>query len=129
MSTHEAKGFTLIELMIAIVILGIVSVSVYKIRSENNMFHKNNMYRQKAMWVLQSQAELIRAKPFKAIRETQDSPFSDELKDYMGLRDGKGSITVEMISRDLKRVSLAITWCDARQKDRKLSLTIYRYRQ
>ena len=128
MRAHKSKGFTLIELMIVIAMLGIVAIGLYKIYSENSIFHKNNMFRQKAIWALQSQAELIRAKPFKEIETTRNSPFSDELKGYMSLRDAKGSITVEMISQDLKRITLAITWYGARQKDRNLCMTIYRYR-
>jgi len=128
MRAHKGKGFTLIEVMIVIAMLGIVAISVYKIYSENSIFHKNNMFRQKAMWALQSHAGLIRATPFKEIETTQNSPFSDELKGYTGLRDAKGSITVEAISQDLKRVTLVITWCGARQKDRKLCMTIYRYK-
>jgi prepilin-type N-terminal cleavage/methylation domain-containing protein len=129
MNIRENRGFTLIELMIVVAILMIVGVSLYKTHSQNSIFHKNNIFRQKATWVLQSQAELIRAKPFREIKEVETSPFSDELTDLMGLGDAKGSVTVERVSPELKRVTLGITWRDANQKGQRLSLAMYRCRQ
>ena len=129
MNIRENKGFTLIELMIVIAILTIVGVSLYKTHAQNSIFHKNNTFRQKATWVLQSQAELIRVKQFRDIEAVETSPFSDELGDLMGLRDAKGTVTVERVSPELKRVTLGITWRDANQKGQRLSLAMYRYRQ
>ena len=129
MNIRENKGFTLIELMIVVAVLMIVGVSLYKTRSQNSIFHKNNIFRQKATWILQSQAELIRAKQFRDIEEVETSPFSDELGDLMGLRDAKGTVTVERVSPELKKVTLGISWRDANQKDQTLSLAMYRYKQ
>lgn len=129
MNVYENKGFTLIELMIVIVIMLICGTTIYKIRSENSMFFKDNLFKRKAIWTLQSQADLIMRMPFDQIKVAENPLFSDEINNHAGLRDAKGSITVEEVLPELKKINLKITWPSPKQAERKLSLTIYRYRQ
>ena len=90
MSLRNPKGFTLIELLIVIAMLGIFSVSFYQLRSLNNLTQKNHIFEQKAVWVLQSQAEWVESEPYSKLEESSNSPFFDSDRGYQGLRGAQG---------------------------------------
>ncbi len=123
------KGFTLIELMICIAVFGIITVSVYKIGTENLITHKNSEYRQQAIWVLQNQIEALRSLPFEQINDSTAAAIADVTKSNSNLREVSGGIGVETTSPGLKKMTASIGWRDARQNEQKLSLCLYRYRQ
>ena len=122
------RGFTLIELLIVIAMLGIFGVSFYQVRSLNNLAHKNHLFRQQAVWLLDSQAELIQVVPYAKLTVGDELPFFEPYMNYMGLRGGYGRRQVQKVSPTLKKVFLEFQWKDARNQKQKLTLTLYMHR-
>jgi len=128
MSLRNPKGFTLIELLILIAVLGIFSITFYQLRSLNNLAQKNHIYEQKAVWVLQSQAEWVESLPYSKLKASSKSAFFDSDRGYQGLRGAQGTMEVKQIADDLKKIILAFDWINARQQKQTLTVTLYRHR-
>ena len=126
---NSNKGYTLIELMIVTALITLLSVSVYKIRTENSIVQKNMLFRQKAIWSLESQADIMKSYAFGDLKTGEISSFDSNLMKQMNLRGALGKVQVEEISGKLKKVFLEITWPDTRQKKQKLTLIVFRYNQ
>ncbi len=126
---NSNKGYTLIELMIATALIALLSVSVYKIRTENSMVQKNMLLRQKAIWSLESQAGIMKSYAFGDLKIDEISSFDSELMNQMNLRGALGKVRIEAISGKLKKIFLEISWPDTRQVKQKLTLIVFRTNQ
>ena len=120
------KGFTLIELMITVALLGIIGAGTYRVFTENTLYHKSNIYRQKAVYILKSQAALVNALPFDRLEPATDAPFFSEIGGLDDLIQARTHMSVVEIDPELKKITLKISWLDARQKTGELSLVIHR---
>jgi len=127
MSLRNPKGFTLIELLIVIFMLGLISVSFYKVRSLSSLTQKNHIYEQKAVWILQSQAEWVESVPYSNLKESTNSAFFDSDRGYQGLRGARGRMDVKQVAGDLKKIILEFDWIDARHQKQTLTVTLYRH--
>ena len=126
---NSNKGYTLIELMIVTAMITLLSVSVYKIRTENSIVQKNMLLRQKAIWSLESQADIMKSYVFEDLKTGEIYSFDSELIKQMNFRGALGNVRIEEISGKLKKIFLEITWPDARQVKQKLTLIVFRYNQ
>ncbi|MEW5721816.1 MAG: prepilin-type N-terminal cleavage/methylation domain-containing protein [Thermodesulfobacteriota bacterium] len=126
MNHRLTKGFTLIELMVAVVLLGLVAGSLYTLRTETALMHRDNAARQKAVWALASQAAVLRDAPPAALGDAHDVPFSDELGLVKEITRGRGSYSVEETGPGVKKITLKVAWKDSKMRDRELTLTQYR---
>ncbi|MEW6266588.1 MAG: prepilin-type N-terminal cleavage/methylation domain-containing protein [Thermodesulfobacteriota bacterium] len=120
-------GFTLVELLVAVSILLIIGLNLYQLRDQATQVNLDLKYRQKAAWVLESQAALLRSKPYDQMAETRLGPLAEKAGplDWPGAR---GAVTIEEISPGLKRIRLEVTWPDRHRRSQALGLTLYRTR-
>lgn len=126
MILRNSKGFTLIELLIVIVVLSIFGTGFYKVRTVNLLAQKNQVLEQKAIWILQSQAALVRSSPFAELKAAENMPLSALAQGTMNLPGLKAAITVRSLAKNLKRIDLNLQWKNVHGAARKRTLTLYR---
>lgn len=126
MRRYGQNGMTLIEVLIVIVVLGVLALSFYQMRGVNSRIQKNHFYRQKAVWVLENQAQWVRAQTFTGLKVASDVPFADG-GEFMGLRGALGQMDISRAGDNLKRIDLKFDWMDAFNRKQTLTLTLYRH--
>lgn len=126
MTPKKRKGFTLIELVVAISLLTIIGAGVYKVRAENAAVQKDNYNRQKAVWIMQNQVEKLRSQSFNELEETRLAPFPEQAGGNNDHPAFNGKMTVEKVAPDLKRIRLRLNWTGIRGNKKEMALTLYR---
>ena len=127
MKLTSRKGFTLIEMLIAIAILAILIPVVFKTRAEWNAMQREQQWAQQAIWALESQEALVRSLPIVELKETKHRAFSPEVMKTIELPEGAGSMTITNAGSGLRKISLALNWTGAGGGRRSRELTFYRY--
>ena len=126
MMGSNRRGFTLVELMVALSVLLIVGVNIYQLRTENLLHTQDNQRRQQAVWLLAGQADHINSLPYSRLSNGRLLPFSPTTAPPADLPDGRCWMDVEEVKPGLKRIILTVAWRKARGPDADLKLTLYR---
>jgi general secretion pathway protein I len=107
----EATGFTLLEVMVAVVILSIVLVGVFRLHSQSLAMNMEARFHTQAPMLAQSKlAELETASNYGILDESGD--FGE---DFPGYRwrvsvDEVGIEALGEISNDLKRIDITVSY-------------------
>ena len=91
MKNDADRGFTLIELLIVVALLAILTTILIRIRDVNMRQQRSIADFQKAAWIMQSQAERVRATPFEALKAGTKHDYGAEQFRAMALPSGGGT--------------------------------------
>ncbi len=127
-SPRSSEGFTLIELMITVAVIGIFIMVIVPVQISTARFIESEVALQKAIQVLQGQAELIRATPHSALEPGSVTAFDRAVRGLQDLVAGRGVIKIER-SKDnpgLLIIDIEVHWRDARKGMRSIHTVLYR---
>jgi prepilin-type N-terminal cleavage/methylation domain-containing protein len=127
MKLKSRRGFTLIEMLIAVAILAILIPVLFKTRAEWNVLQRDQQWAQQAIWALESQEAVVRSLPPGQLKETENAYFSREVMETIDLPEEAGSMTIADAGSHLRKISLALNWTGADGRRKSRLLTFYRY--
>ncbi len=113
---HYPRGYTLIELMIVIAIMGITVAWVVKAQVSSHHLAESEIGLQRAVRALQNQVEILRVKPYEQLEPDTGIPFDPEVKELDQLVAGRGIVKIESDPDhpELLLLRVEVHWRDAR---------------
>jgi prepilin-type N-terminal cleavage/methylation domain-containing protein len=119
----EQDGFTLVELLVTIVILGIALVGVASLFYTIQYTQRQAMYRDAANRAAQRQVEILRNSSYNSLANGQVINFTSDLPARLP-GNKSGVVDVSEPSAGVKRVDVTVTYYDSGKK-REVSLTSF----
>lgn len=107
---HPATGFTLLEVLIAMAIMAIVLVSVYRLQSQTLTMTTANRFYTQAPMLAQSKLAQLEANPSETIAG-ESGDFGEKFPGYHW-SVATGDVSAEALGEtagDLKRIDLTVT--------------------
>jgi len=126
--SRSRQGFTLIELMIVVSMIGIFAGILVPIQLDSHRFTESEVGLQRAIRALQNEVEILRATPYAELRPGQVTPFDVRVEDLNQLVAGRGEVRIERDSRrsDLIVLQVEVFWRDARLGMRSIHTILFR---
>lgn len=118
-------GYTLVEVTVAICMLGIVGLSLYQLRTTTRLAHWDIQRRQNVILAMTLEAEWLKAATEAELTAAPLLPFCPEAKAALPDR-GRGLVRIKPLENDLLRLTLEATWVDPQGRDLRQEMTLYR---
>jgi type II secretory pathway pseudopilin PulG len=119
------KGYTIAESIVAIILLGIVSASVYSLFTGVQRIQRQAIYLDSATRAAQFQIESLRNANYNLLTPGEDIDFTDELPDnLLEPRSGVVQIEESFSEPGLRSVVVTVNYNDGGQ-DKQVSLSSY----
>ena len=123
-SMLDQKGFTLVELMATIVVLGLVSVGIAGLFYDIQFMQRESNYLDIATRAAQTEVETLRNISYNSLTTGQSITFTSSLPTQLP-KGSTGTVAVSEPSPGLKRVDVVVSYIDAsKQHTVKLSSLI-----
>lgn len=120
----DNSGFTLVELVATIAVLGIVSLGIANMFYSIQFVQKESNYLDRATRAAQSEVELLRNNSYNSLTAGQTIDFSSSLPSSLP-NGSTGTVNVSEPSPGLKRVDVTVSYYDGgKQQSVKLSSLI-----
>ena len=114
---RNQHGFTIVELLVAIMIIGVVTASISSLFISINTLQRKTSHIDSATRAAQREVETLRNDNYGALIAGQSINFTDQLPTSLPA-DRKGSATVSEPSPDLKRVDVTVTYTDGGKQEK-----------
>lgn len=109
MTKNNQLGFTLVELMITILVLGIVMTSVVTLFVNIQQAQTHTRYLETATYAAQAEIESLRTINYNNLTPGQTIDFTDSLPDSLP-PGATGIVTVSEPTTGLRRVDVAVSY-------------------
>lgn len=109
MSRHNQSGFTLVELAITIVVLGVVLTSVISLFTNIQEAQTHTRYLEAATYAAQAEIETLRNVNYNNLTPGQTIDFTNSLPDTLP-SGTTGTVTVSEPVQGLRRVDVDVTY-------------------
>lgn len=109
------KGYTIAESIVAIILLGIVSASVYSLFTGVQRIQRQAIYLDSATRAAQFQIESLRNANYNLLTPGEDIDFTDELPDNL-LEPRSGVVQISEPEPGLRRADVRINYNDGGQE-------------
>ncbi len=117
------EGFTLVELLITIVILGIALVGIASLFYSVQYTQRQSVYRDSATRAARRQIEILRNSSYNSLVNGQTITFTSDLPSRLP-GNKSGTVAVSEPSPGVKRVDVNVTYYDSGKK-REVNLTSF----
>lgn len=119
--SQKQAGFTLVELVVAIVVIGIVGASISSLYLSIQQRQLANSYKESALRAAYTKIESLRNRNYNNLTAGEDIDFTDELPDELPA-DKSAVASISEPSPGLKRVDVSINY-DFEGQDRSVKLS------
>ncbi len=113
MKQKQEDGFTIVELLITIVFLGIVALAISQLFISIGAIQAKTQRLDSATHAAKTQIESLRNNNYSSLTNGSTLDFSSELPD--NLPNGQGTVQVSEPTPGLKRVDVTVTYLDGSQ--------------
>lgn len=121
---QQQRGFTIVELLVAIIIIGITVASISSLFISIQSVQRKTSYLDSATRAAQRQVESLRNDNYGSLSNGQTINFTSELPTSLP-SNRSGTVTVSEPSADIKRVDVTVSYTDGgKQQIIKLSSLI-----
>lgn len=121
---NDQKGFTIVELLVAILIIGITTASISSLFISVQGVQRKTSYLDSATRAAQREVESLRNDNYGSLTAGQTINFTSDLPTSLPA-NRSGTVTVSEPSSDIKRVDVTVTYTDGgKQQVVKLSSLI-----
>jgi len=121
-------GFTLIEVMITVGIMGIFIGLIIPVQVQVHRLAESEVGLQKAIQVLRNEVEVLRVMPYDDLTPGHSLPFHAQAKGLDKLVAGRGEVHIERDPRmrGLLQLRVEVHWRDARLGMRSVHTELYK---
>lgn len=113
----DQKGFTIVELLVAILIIGIMTASISSLFISINSLQRKISQIDSATRAAQRQIEVLRNDNYGSLTAGETIDFTDQLPTSLP-KDRSGVVTVSEPTSDLKRVDVTVTYSDSGKQEK-----------
>lgn len=121
MKRHDQSGFTLVELVITILVLGVVLTSVVTLFVNIQQAQTHTRYLETATYAAQAEIESLRNINYNNLTPGQTINFTDDLPDSLP-SGATGTVTISEPVSGLRRADVSVSY-SYKGKDRTVSLS------
>lgn len=114
---REQQGFTIVELLVAILILGIVTASISTLFISINTLQRKTSHIDSATRAAQREIETLRNDNYGSLIAGQTLDFTDQLPATLP-KDRAGTAAISEPSPDLKRVDVTVTYTESGRQEK-----------
>jgi prepilin-type N-terminal cleavage/methylation domain-containing protein len=107
----QQKGFTLVELMVAIVILGIAISGISALYYNMQVMQTRSQHLDLATRAARTEIEVLRNNNYNSLTPDTTLDFTDDLPDSLP-HDKSGTVSITQPVDGLRRVDVTITYTD-----------------
>jgi prepilin-type N-terminal cleavage/methylation domain-containing protein len=111
---QKETGFTLVELLVSITLIGIVVTAVTTLFTSIQSVQRRTAYMETATREAQRQMESLRNNNYNNLTAGQTIDFTDELPEV--LQNPSGTVTVSEPDPGLKRVDIQVVYYEGEQQ-------------
>jgi len=111
----DNKGFTLVELVATIAVVGIVSLGVANMFYSIQYIQQESNYLERATRAAQSEVEVLRNNSYNSLTVGQSIDFTDSLPESLP-NGSTGTVAVAEPSPGLKRIDVTVSYNDGDQQ-------------
>lgn len=121
MKKHPQAGFTIVELLVTIAIVGITTASLASLFISIHKVQQQTIYVDSATRAAQREIEVLRNDNYASLTPGQTIDFTADLPSNLP-RGSTGSVSVSQPSTDLRRVDVTVTFTES-GKQRNITLS------
>lgn len=114
-STADQTGFTLVELLVAMAVMGIASLGIASLFYTVQYTQRQSMYQDVATRAAQRQIEALRNSSYNNLPNGQTISFTNDLPEILP-GNKSGTVAVSEPTAGLKRVNVNVTYYDHGRK-------------
>lgn len=114
MSQNKSDGFTLVELIVSITVIGIVTVSVVGLFLTVQSTQRRTVYLEGATRAAQREMESLRNNNYNNLVAGQTIDFTSQLP--TSLKQGKGTVLVSEPNAGLKRIDITVEYYEGNNR-------------
>lgn len=103
------RGFTLVELMTTIVVIGIVVGSISSLMLAVQRTQRESMFMEGATWAAQREIEVLRNNQYGSLTPGENITFTSDLPDYLP-SPRSGVVEVSEPATGLRRVDVTVSY-------------------
>lgn len=114
---REQQGFTIVELLIATLVIGIITAGISTLFININTLQRKTSHIDSATRAAQRQVEMLRNDNYGSLAPGQTINFTNSLPETLP-GNKSGSVVVSAPAPDLKRVDVTVTYTDGGKQER-----------
>lgn len=111
------QGFTIVELLIATLIIGIITAGISTLFININTLQRKTSYIDSATRAAQRQVEMLRNDNYGSLQPGENINFTDKLPSSLP-GNKSGTVAVSEPAPDLKRVDVTVTYTDGGKQEK-----------